>query len=326
MKVKVAAVQAFNSFGDDEYLNAKYALDYVDTAAAQGARLVVFPEGYPGPYCGPMDSSGKLSETPIESLCKKAKEKGVYIYAGHLEEHEKYKDVYYLCHKLISPEGKILANYRRSHPTHPVANSNFMGGKLHVAPGDEYFVIDTEVGRLGLCICSEIWAPEISRVLMLKGAQIILAPGRGTNVTSRCRLVDNWHCLARARAIENAVYVVMNQTSHEGSGNSGRTAVFGPEFQLGALTSEGVLIVEMDLDRIDQLRNRYLDEEVYSPARSEADIFYIRPGQVYDRRPELYGILTQPMEESFDYKYYEKGLDKYKEEYERVKHFSYWKG
>lgn len=324
MKVRVAAVQALNYFGEDEYLNTKLALEYVDTAAAQGARLIVFPEGYPGPYCGPMDSSGKLSETPVDSLCKKAGEKGVYIYAGCLEEYEGIKDTYYLCHKLISAEGKILATYRRTHPTHPLANAMFMGGKMHVIPGEELIVADTEIGRLGLCICSEIWAPEIPRILMLKGAQIILAPGRGNRAPDRCRPTDNWQCIARARAAENAVYLVMNQTVHKGSGSRGRTAMFGPEFPLGTLKSEGILIEEFDLDRIDQIRNRYLDEEILSPPMTDDDLIYNRPGQVYDRRPELYGLLAQSMEQSFDYKYYEKGLDNYKEEYERVKHFNYW--
>ena len=326
MKVTIAAVQPLGHHGEEEYRNQELALQYVDIAAAQGAQLICFPEGYPGPYSGPMDSMGKLRETPIESLCQKAKEKGVYIYAGCLEENREIEDTFYLCHKLISPEGKILANYRRTHPMHPLANAAFMGGRKHVLPGEELIVADTEIGRLGLCICSEIWAPEVPRVLALKGAQIILAPGAGSPGPIRTRLRDNWHCIARARAIENALYIVMNQVYHGSAGGLGRTAVFGPEFPLGTLTAAGVLIAEFDLNRIDEIRNRYFDEEILSPPASEKDLFYCRPGQVYDRRPELYGILTQPMKEAFDYKYYEKGLESYKAEYERVKHFSYWKG
>jgi len=197
---------------------------------------------------------------------------------------------------------------------------------MHILPGDEIIVKDTEIGRLGLCICSEIWAPELPRVLMLKGAQIILAPGRGTRTADRCRPTENWQIIARARAAENAVYLVMNQTMHEGAPSRGRTAIFGPEFPLGTLTSEGILIADFDLDRIDEIRNRYIDEEVLLPPRTDADLIHNRPGQVYDRRPELYGILAEPTEQAFNYKYYENGLDSYKEEYERVKRFNYWKG
>ena len=324
MKVKVAAVQPIGNYGENEYRNMEMALEYVDIAVTQGARLVCFPEGYPGPYSGPLDSGGKLAEPPMESLCKKAKEKGIYIYAGDVEETGIMEDTYYLCHKLISPGGEVLANYKRSHPLHPLLNDLFLGGKTHVLPGDELPVVDTEIGKLGLCICSEIWAPEVPRILMLKGAQIILAPGGGAPGPIRSRLRDTWHCIARARALENCTYLVMNQICHDPN-VLGRTAMFGPEFPLGTLTTAGVLVAEFDLGRIDEIRNRYFDEEILSVPKSEKDLFYNRPGQVYERRPELYGKITEPTELAFDYKYYEKGLDSYKKEYDRVKGFDYWK-
>lgn len=323
MGVRVAAVQPLGFYGNEEYKNLEFALKYIDIASAQGAQLICFPEGYPGPYNGPIDSSGKLEFHPFEILCTKAKEKKVYLYAGCLEENLELADTYYLCHKLISPEGKVIANYRRTHPTHPHLNAIFMGGRKHVIPGDELLVVDTEIGKLGLCICSEIWAPEIPRILMLKGAQIILAPGGGAPFPIRTRLRDNWHRIASARAIENVLYVVMNQVYHESIGGLGRTAIFGPEFQLGTLTSPGVLVADFDLSRLDEIRNRYFDEEIVSMPQSEKDLFYNRPGQIYDRRPELYGLLAQKMEQTFDYKYYEKGLDSYKKEYQRVKRFKF---
>ena len=323
MKTKVAAVQPLGYYGDDEYKNAEMAVSYVELAAAQGAKLVVFPEGYPGPYSGPMDSRGKLSKTPMDSLCEIAKELKVFIYAGCAEPNPDYEDTWFVSHKLISSSGEILANYRRSHPMHPIANNAFLGGRLHVAPGNELPVIDTEIGRLGLCVCSEIWAPEVPRVLMLKGAEIILAPGGGAPVPIRSRVRENWHIIAGARAIENVVYVVMNQIYHDSVGALGRTAMFGPEKALGTLTTAGVLVAEFDLDRIPQIRNRYFDEEIMSPPNSEKDLFFNRPGQVYDRRPELYAPLTEVREESFDYYYYKNGLETYKREYERVKNFKY---
>lgn len=321
MKVRVAAVQPLGFYGEEEFRNVEWALKYIDNATDQGAQLICFPEGYPGPYNGPMDSSGKLSESPLETLCKKAKENGVYLYAGCLEDNESIPNTFYLCHKLISPEGKVIANYRRTHPTHPFMNAVFMGGRKHIVPGDEFMVVDTELGKLGLCICSEIWAPEVPRILMLKGAQIILAPGGGAPTPIRTRLRDNWHCIARARAIENALYVVMNQVYHESIGGLGRTAMFGPEFPLGNLSAPGVLVADFDLKRLDEIRNRYFDEEIISLPMSEKDLFYNRPGQIYDRRPELYGLLALPMEQTYKYKYYEQGLETYQEEYERVKHF-----
>ena len=328
MKVKVAAVQPIGFYGDEEYKNAEKAAFYADIAAGQGARLIVYPEGYPGPYSGPMDSGGKLDEAPLETLRKKAKEHGVYIYAGGAEPNPETEDTWFVAHDFISPDGEVLAHYRRSHPTHPYMNNIYLGGRgrMHVTPGEELPVIATEIGKIGLCMCSEIWAPEIPRVLTLKGAEIILAPGGGAPAPIRSRLRDNWHIIAGARAIENVCYVVMNQIYHESTGGLGRTAVFGPEKALGALTTAGVLVAEFDLDRIWEIRNRYFDEEICSAPNSEKDLFFNRPGQIYDRRPELYGILVEKLDESFDYYYYKRGPDAYKEEFERVKGFNYWKG
>lgn len=90
MKVRVAAVQPVGFYGDEEYRNVESALKYIDIAAAQGAQIICFPEGYPGPYSGPMDSLGKLSEHPITTLCQKAKDKKVYIYAGAWKRIQPY--------------------------------------------------------------------------------------------------------------------------------------------------------------------------------------------------------------------------------------------
>jgi predicted amidohydrolase len=323
MKVRVAAVQPLGNFGEEEFRNVEACLKYLTIAVDLGAQLVCFPEGYPGPYSGPMDSGGKLSEPPLVTLATEARRNQVFVYAGCLEVNPSLPDTYYLCHKLISPAGEVLATYRRTHPTHPLFNEALMGGKKHIVPGNELIVVDTEIGKLGLCICSEIWAPEVPRVLMLKGADIILAPGSGPPPSRplRSRLRDTWHAIAWARAAENLVYLVMNQTCFAKVGGLGRTAIFAPENKLATLTSPGVLVADLDLNRLPAIRNRYFDEEVLSPPQSEKDLFFARPGQIYDRRPELYSKLVEPIEQCFDYRYFDNDLESYKKEYERVKHF-----
>lgn len=82
-------------------------------------------------------------------------------------------------------------------------------------------------------------------------------------------------------------------------------------------------MADFDLARLDEIRNRYFDEEIISTPKSEKDLFYNRPGQIYDRRPEMYGLLAEPLEQTFDYKYYEKDIDSYRQEYERVKKFKF---
>ena len=136
-KVKVSVVSPESAKGEDEWKNANRAVQYLDEAAVMGAQLVCFPEGYPGPCNGPMDSGGHLSSTPIEMLKRKAKEHGLYVSASNLEVNPEIEDTYYLTHKLISANEDILASYRRCQPDEPTLNAYLMKGRQHILPGGD---------------------------------------------------------------------------------------------------------------------------------------------------------------------------------------------
>ncbi|MFH1122304.1 MAG: carbon-nitrogen hydrolase family protein [Pseudomonadota bacterium] len=338
-RVKVAGVSPLAVYGEDEWENAFRAVDYVDEAAAEGAHLVCFPEGFPGPCSGPMDSGGKLDSTPIEMLCEKAKEHGVFISAGNLEESKEVEGAFYLCNKLISPNGDILANYRRCQPTHPILNGYFYGGRMHILPGDELMVADTDLGKIGLLICSELWVPELSRIEMLEGAEIILAPiggihsktamlryDREGNIAGNGHEMSTWHCIARARAAENLVYVVTTtnvffKTSPRGS------FVAGPENTLGSSLGAGIAFCTLDMERLWYLRSKYFEEEDLVPPKDlrTHQPLLCRPGQNHDRIPALYKKLIEPQPDAFDYFYFKRGLEAWKQEYEKVKKLSPWR-
>ena len=135
MNVKVAAIQAESVFGEEEWQNVDRAIRYMDEIAALGVDLVCFPEGYPGPAHGPMDSKGMLSAHPIDLLREKVRELGVYCACSDVTVDDDLPDVYYLTQKLIGPDGEILANHRRSQPDEPELNEYLFGGKRHFAPG-----------------------------------------------------------------------------------------------------------------------------------------------------------------------------------------------
>jgi hypothetical protein len=52
---------------------------------------------------------------------------------------------------------------------------------------------------------------------------------------------------------------------------------------------------------------------------SDEDVLWSRPGQSHDRRPELYGELTEPQPDAFDYHYERRGLDTWPREYEKIR-------
>jgi predicted amidohydrolase len=319
VKVRAAAVQPLSHQGLDEYSNIEKALGYVEEAARNGAGYVIFPEGYPGPYTGPMDSDGKLAQHPIEYLREAAKAKSVYISAGHLVENPAMAGTYFLAHKLIGPDGKVLAEYHRQQPNHPVFNAYLMGGRFHVLPGNRFELVETDFGKVGLLVCSELFVPELSRIYMLMGADILVAPGGGVHSATRTRLTDTWRCVARSRAAENLCYVIANQNLFS-QDQRGRTCLASPESMLAEVDQgEGIAYADLDVARLDQLRSFYYDEEILSPPDSLEQLFHCRPGQCHDRRPELYGKLVEPQADAFRYNYHLDGLETFRAEYERAR-------
>ena len=309
--VRIAAVQPPSFAGDDEHQNAAQACAFIDEAADAGASYVVFPEGYPGPYSGPMENEA------LERVRERARARGVWVSAGRLERGD-LPDTYHIAHVLIDAAGEVRARYRRVQPNHPVFNAYLMGGRHHVLPGDELMTVDAPFGRIGLLICSELFVPELSRILMLRGADLIVAPGGGVHGPTRTRLQDTWRAVARARAAENLLYVVVTQNLFAGS-KQGRTCIASPERMLAQRDDAGIAFADLDPSRLDALRSRYYDEEILSPPDRPEDVFFSRPGQSHDRRPELYGELTRPQPDAFAYHYERRGLDTWRAEYDRIK-------
>ena len=142
--------------------------------------------------------------------------------------------------------------------------------------------------KLGITICSELWNPEISRILALRGAEVLLAPAGG----AFHRVAANWQLIARARAIENELFVGLTQQLF--GDEVGSALVAGPETVLATLADPGLLVVELDLERSRWLRAR--DDSMQEPKEFDA-----LPGLLRARRPELYGELGLPVAGLYDY-------------------------
>ena len=96
----------------------------------------------------------------------------------------------------MSRDGTRIGVYRKVHCTPPA----LAGGQL---PGDEFPVFEMDFGRVGMMICYDAYFPEQARILALKGAEIIFYP-----TMSDARGEAIWELVARARAVDNAVFVV----------------------------------------------------------------------------------------------------------------------
>src|SRR5205085_12035196 len=114
---------------------------------------------------------------------------------------------------------------------------------------DAFPVFDTVHGKVGLAMCSEVYVPEVTRALALRGAELIFMPAG----TDKRRLWATWRALIWARAIENLAIVVTTQNlfSHA---ERGLAMVATPEEILFETAAAGMFVVDVTLDRARVMR------------------------------------------------------------------------
>jgi predicted amidohydrolase len=158
-----------------------------------------------------------------------AKQHDLYIVAGL---YERAGHLIYNTAVLLGPGGDVVGTYRKV----TLPRDEISGG---VAPGREYPVFTTRFGRVGMMVCYDGFFPEVARELTNRGAEVIAWPVWGCNPD-----------LAKARAVENHVYVV-SSTYEDISSNWMLTAVWDHTGQTIALAKEWgtVAVAEVDLDR-----------------------------------------------------------------------------
>jgi predicted amidohydrolase len=250
--MRLAVVQPVIHRPPDDHENVDEAVRFVSAAAAQGADLVVFPETYPGPWRMPRQFD------PAPELCKAAADNGIYVVYGSIEpldDGDPDSKAAYNVIALAEPGRDEPQIYRRTHPPGPWAYKD--GPAIGVewdfdyVAGDELPVFETAHGTIGLAMCSEVYVPEVSRVLALRGAELILLPAG----TEKGPLWETWRHLIWARAIENLAYTATTQNLFFRE-ERGLAMVAAPEAVVLESTEPGVFLAEVDLERVRTLRDR----------------------------------------------------------------------
>jgi predicted amidohydrolase len=131
---------------------------------------------------------------------------------------------------IVDPRGALLASYRKIH----VFGYGSRETEL-IAAGDEPVVVDTDLGRLGLCLCYDLRFPELFRALVDRDAELFVIPA----AWPAARLA-HWQTLLRARAIESLAYVVACNGAGAANGTqlAGHSAVVDPWGELAAEAGE----------------------------------------------------------------------------------------
>jgi nitrilase len=187
--VKVAAVQAAPVFLDLEASLGK-ALALIEKAAAEGARLVVFPEAFlpawpawvdevlPGEdaawHVRLLEQSVVVPGPVTEQLGAAARQTGVHLVMG-VDEREEHGSTVYNTMLYFGPDGRLLGKHRKLMPTHAERLVWGMGD------GSDLEVHQTAVGRIGGLICWENYMPLARFAVYAQGVDIWVAPTLATH-------------------------------------------------------------------------------------------------------------------------------------------------
>jgi predicted amidohydrolase len=245
-------------------------------AAGRGAKLAVFPEcALPG-YCFTSKAEAWAVAEPLpgpstRALAADCRELGVWTVVGLLERDDATGKLFNSA-VLVGPDG-LIGTYRKAHLP-------CLGIDRFTDKGDQPFAVHDLGGlKVGMTICYDGSFPEASRVLALRGADLIVLPTNWPPEAERTARL-----LVPARALENRVYyAAVNRVGVERGfrfiGLSRIADVTGDLLAASDTADETILYAEIDPSRARQKRI------VNIPGEYEVD-------RVRDRRPELYGPLV----------------------------------
>jgi len=275
---------------DDEAANLAAVSALVQEAAAKGAKLILPPELFSGPYfCREEDEALFALARPtaqhpsVIAMQELAARLKVTIPTSFFERDGHH---YYNTLAMIGPDGAIMGTYRKSH----IPDGPGYEEKFYFRPGNDGFKVWDICGdsgqtvSIGVGVCWDQWYPEAARVMALKGAEVLLYP---TAIGSEPYDADldtsrMWRRAMIGHAVSNCMPVIAsNRIGSEGPDDTAQN-FYGHSFisnEWGDLVSEfgasekGVLIATLDLAQA---------------AKHRAGMGFFR-----DRRPQLYGRIAQ---------------------------------
>ena len=262
-RFRVGAVQMTSSLELEENLEA--AARHIETAVAEGAMLVGLPEFF-ALIGRQRDDTFQIREQPgtgpIQAfLSEQARHHGIWLLGGSMPIAIDGEPRVRAASLLFDADGREVARYDKIHlfDVHVDGDSKGVYQESQgVQPGTEPVVVDTPFGRLGLSICYDLRFPELFRGLAASGMDVLMVPSAFTATTGE----KHWEVLLRARAIENLCYVVAPAQwgRHQGGRDTyGDSLIIDPWGEvLSRLPSgNGVVVHEVDLEKLDELRQRF---------------------------------------------------------------------
>lgn len=279
MIFKVAVLQMRSLIGEYDK-NIKTVLDNMTEAKRNGADILLLPECFVTGYDPTIENDKALDDNSsfIYELCNQAKNLQIGLVATAITKGK--------CSPqnsafVISRRGEILMKYSKIH------TCDFADEKL-LESGKEFKVCDFDGIKIGIMICYDREFPESARILMLKGAEIILVPNDCGSMNPRIQALST-------RAYENMCGVAM---ANPDGANAGNSCAFSPicwdreglcvdnTLLLADAETEGLFYAEFDMNELRSYREREMLGNTFRKVNaykslldSEVNYPFIREGQ-----------------------------------------------
>lgn len=209
MSSRVAAVQMAS--GPNISANLMEAARLIALAARNhGAKLVVLPENFAIVGLSEQDKV-KIRETegsgPIQDfLANQAAKHNVWLVGGTIPLATQDPTKVRASCLLFDNRGRRAARYDKMHmfDVHIAQTGENYAESQTIEPGGKTVVVETPFGKLGLAVCYDLRFPELFRLMLEQGMEVLAVPSAFTAVTG----MAHWEILVRARAVENLCYVI----------------------------------------------------------------------------------------------------------------------
>jgi predicted amidohydrolase len=267
-KFRVALLQLIAANNQNE--NLEKGIAYCKLAKNLGADFALFPEMWNIGYVFPsenlyewMENAIDINSNFIKTFQEEAKILNMAIGITYLE---KWPNLPRNTVSIIDRFGNCVLTYAKVHTCD-------FGKEINLTPGDDFYVtnLNTENGeiKIGAMICYDREFPESARILMLKGAEIVLVP-------NACPIEIHRKSQLRTRAYENMIGIAMTNYASGKVDCNGHSLAFDgiaygdadyfesrDSLVIEAGETEGIYIAEFNIENIRKYRKREIWGNAY---------------------------------------------------------------
>lgn len=242
----------------DKALNISKAKAMIQGAAAANCQMAILPEMFNCPYQTELFSQ-YAEQYPegdtLRMLAKTAAEEKIVVVGGSVPERDEHDNVYNTSF-IFDENGSLVGRHRKIH----LFDVDITGGTVFtessiLSAGQDMTVVKLPGLTFGVGICYDIRFPELSRLMTLGGAELLIFPAAFGWTTGPA----HWELLMRSRAIDNQVFVVGAAPARTPGAQYqayGHSMIVDPWGSILAMadSEETMMIVEIHMNKVTTVR------------------------------------------------------------------------